>query len=59
MNITITDHGTIVLFTPLDAGAREWLEDNVHAEPWQWLDGALAVDHRMAGPLVAAIEGVS
>jgi hypothetical protein len=30
--IDIQDEGSIVLFTPLDVEAREWLE-----EPWQWL----------------------
>lgn len=26
--------------------AREWIEENVGTEPWQWLGDALAVDHR-------------
>jgi hypothetical protein len=58
MNIDIIDEGTVVLFVPLDAAAREWLESNVHSEPWQWFGGALAVDRRYAGALADAIGGV-
>lgn len=55
MKFAIEDHGTIVTFTPLDDGAREWLDDNVHAEPWQWQGETLAVDHRCAQPIRDAI----
>jgi hypothetical protein len=54
--IEILDHGSIVLFIPLDACAKEWLEDNTDAEPWQWLGGALAVDHRAARALAEAVQ---
>ena len=58
MRIQIDDQGSIVLFTPLDVDAREWLEDSVCAEAWQWLGETLAVDHRMARLLAEAIQEV-
>jgi len=27
------------------APARQWIDENVHTEPWQWLGQNLAVDH--------------
>ena len=56
LKIDIARDGSLVLFTPRDAGAREWLEENVHSEPWQWQGGTLVVDGRMATPIIEAIE---
>jgi hypothetical protein len=52
----ITDQGTIILIRPLNEAARLWLDENVVSEPWQWIDGALAVDHRLARDLIQEIE---
>lgn len=56
LNIRIDDQGSIVIFTPLDDVAREWLRENVEAEPRQWRGDNLMVDHRMAQVLADAIE---
>jgi hypothetical protein len=55
MRFTIERHGTIVLFTPHDGDALDWLESNVQAEPWQWQGTSLAVDHHYAGAIAEAI----
>ena len=52
----IADRGTVFLIRPLHEAARRWLTENVVSEPWQWHDGALAVDHRLARDLVDEIE---
>ena len=49
-DITIQNHGSIVLFAPLTEAAREWLDMNVQDDA-QWFAGALAVEHRYAGDL--------
>jgi len=51
----IADHGSIITIQPVSEAACEWLDDNVAAEPWQWLGGALCVDPRLAPDLVAEI----
>ena len=51
----ITDQGSIFLIRPLNEAARQWLDENVVAEPWQWVQGALCVDARFARELVAEI----
>jgi hypothetical protein len=51
----ISDHGSIITIRPVSEAAHQWLDDNVAAEPWQWLSGALCVDHRLAPDLVAEI----
>lgn len=50
------DHGSIVGFTPLSDEAREWMDDNVQSEGWQWMGRTLMVDARMGMPLLEAIE---
>ena len=51
----ITDQGSIFLIRPLNEAARQWLDENVVSEPWQWVQGALCVDARFARELVAEI----
>jgi hypothetical protein len=52
----ITDNfGSIVGISPMTAAAREWIEENVSAEPWQWLGGTLNIDPRYAGCLIDAM----
>ena len=51
----IADHGSIITIQPLNEAARQWLDENVVSEAWQWLGGALCVDPRCARDLVAEI----
>jgi hypothetical protein len=51
----ISDHGSIITIRPVSEAAHQWLDENVDAEPWQWLGGALCVDPRCARDLVAEI----
>ena len=54
-DFTIADRGSIFLIRPVSEAAHRWLDVNIVAEPWQWVDGALAVDHRFARDIVAEI----
>lgn len=46
----------MVLVRPYTRHATAWLTANVHAEPWQWYGGALAVEPRCVSPLVEALS---
>ena len=52
----ITDQGTIILIRPLNEAARQWLDENVVTEPWQWVNDALCVEARFARDLIIEIE---
>ena len=53
----VSDRGaSVVGIVPLTAKAREWVKENVYAEPWQWLGDTLCVDHRYADDLLTGIE---
>ncbi|MBV9587700.1 MAG: hypothetical protein JO213_22710 [Alphaproteobacteria bacterium] len=52
----IADHGTIICVRPLNDAARQWLDENVVSEPWQWVEGALCVETRMARDLIQEVE---
>jgi hypothetical protein len=51
----IADHGSIITVRQVSEAARQWLDENVDAEPWQWLAGALCAEHRFARVLVDEI----
>jgi hypothetical protein len=46
----VRDEGSIVMFFPVSARCREWIDENVGAETWQWMGNkvALCVDHSLA-----------
>ena len=51
----IADHGSIISIKPVSEAAKQWVDENVVSEPWQWLGGALCVDVRCARQLVCEI----
>ena len=55
-DFSISDQGSIFLIRPLNEAARQWLDENVVSEPWQWVQGALCVEACFARDLVIEIE---
>jgi hypothetical protein len=51
----IADHGSIITIAPVSEAARDWIDESVASEPWQWLGGALCVHHRYASNLIEGI----
>jgi hypothetical protein len=51
-DIKIENHGSLFLFRLLTKAAREWVDENVATEGWEFMGNGLAVEHRMAAPLV-------
>lgn len=45
-DIRVENHGTIMLVIPESDAAREWIDENVHTEGWQWIGPALAIEPR-------------
>ena len=43
---------SMVLLSPQSDAAREWIDENLQTEGWQWLGGSLALDGRCAPPIV-------
>lgn len=52
----INDQGSVVGFTPVSQSAKEWFDENVQSEGWQWMGNTLYADHRMAQGLIEGIE---
>jgi hypothetical protein len=49
----IADHGSFISIRPLNEAARQWLDENVVSELWQWVQGALCVEARFARDLLS------
>ena len=50
-DVLVRSEGTVFLFCPLTERAKNWLEENVETEPWQWFGNTLVVEHRFAWSL--------
>jgi hypothetical protein len=42
-------------FVPQSRTAQTWFARNVHSDPWQWMGGALMVEHRYAVDICDAL----
>ena len=51
-DVAIEDHGSVVMVRPTSDAAKEWVDENVQLESWQWHGGAFACDPRMVMDLV-------
>ena len=47
-DVLVANEGTVFVFCPLTAAAKEWIDENVESEAWQWFGNSLVVDHRFA-----------
>lgn len=50
------DHGSIVSIQPLTPAAKEWIDENVAAEPWQFLGDNLCIEHRFADSVITGMH---
>lgn len=53
-DVTVENHGSLVLFRPHTDAARTWVEDHVD-DGAQWFGGALVVEPRYAMPFTEAL----
>jgi hypothetical protein len=55
-DVLIENHGSVALFTPVAAEAHQWVEENVHVEPWQCLGASIACEPRCLEQLVEGMQ---
>lgn len=60
IDFTVSGGGTLYLLRPLTPAAKAWAKEHIAADAQTWA-GAIAVEHRYIGPLVAGIatDGLS
>lgn len=56
-DVQVDDCGTLFMVTPLSQLAREWVEQHLSLEGWQWLGFSFAVEHRFIQPIVEGMVG--
>lgn len=54
-DILVSDHDSVVSFTPVSLAGSSWIDENVHSEGWQWMGPSLYVDKRPAAVLLDAM----
>ncbi len=54
-DVIVHNGGSIFQFEPLTEAAKDWIEENVQAESWQFMGSSLCVEHRYAGDLAAGM----
>ena len=52
-DLSVEDHGSVVLFVPRTTRGDAWLREHTQAEAWQWVGTALACEPRYVEAVVA------
>jgi len=55
-DILVDDCGSVFMFTPVSILAREWVDENLNLDGWQWQGASFAVEHRFAVPLADGMK---
>jgi hypothetical protein len=51
VDVTVENHGTLFLFSPITQAAKDWVEKNVQLENYMRLGNSFACEHRFAQAL--------
>lgn len=55
-DVQIENCGSVRMVTPMTCAAREWVNENVGLESWQWLGGSFACEPRYVQDLIDGME---
>jgi hypothetical protein len=55
-DVLIANEGTVFVFCQLTPAAKQWVEENVQSEPYQWLGASLVVETRYAWGLAQGMK---
>ena len=55
-DVLVSNAGTVFVFCPLTCAAKQWVDENVQSEPWQWLGASLVVETRFAWGLAIGMK---
>jgi hypothetical protein len=51
-DVRVESDSSMVVITPVSYLGRQWIDEHVQADSWQWLGTSLAIDKRYAAPIV-------
>lgn len=55
-DVEFLNHGSVIMVVPLSPAAKDWVDDNLALEGWQWLGAGFACEPRYAGDLASGME---
>ena len=56
IDFVVQPHGSAWTFEPKTETAKEFTQNDLDVQSWQWLGHVFGVDHRLANDLVTALE---
>lgn len=54
-DVSVEDHGTVILIQPISAAAKAWVDEKVQTE--LWMGPAFAVEPRLAPDIIYGMMG--
>ena len=55
-DVLVSNVGSLYTFCPLTDRAKEWIDEYVQTESWQWFGHVLCVEHRFAWGLAQGMK---
>ena len=55
-DVYVEVHGSLCMVIPLSDSSRQWVQQNVLTESWQWLGSSFCVEHRYIEHLIEGMQ---
>ena len=55
-DVLVENHGSVALLTPMTPDARQWIDEHVQVEPWQWIGCSIACEPRSLEQIVEGMQ---
>jgi hypothetical protein len=56
-DVLVANDFSVFVFTPMTARAKDWFDEHVESEPWQWFGASIVVETRFAWGLAEGMIG--
>ena len=55
-DIIVSGAGSLYMLKPVSDAGRKWMDNNLQPESWQWIGGALGVEHRFVVDILDGMQ---
>lgn len=56
VDVEVKDEGSLILLIPKNSEAKQWMNDNLGLEEWQWYGGGAAIEYRYADDIIEGMQ---
>ncbi len=56
IDVKVVWHGSVASLEPMTKAAKQWMDENLRVEGWQWLGNMLCIEPRYADEIAGGMQ---